>query len=257
MIKIIEKLNSEIIKKEENSKKIFISWSMSIKKLPEGVLKTLEILKEKKYKIFVWDAPWIDWLIQEYFSKNNYFNVFVYSIWEPRVLKSFKFKNKKIFINEYEKDLRKKQTEKDIFMTKQSNVSFVIWDWASKWSFNNILRSIEQSKDIQVFYDNKFIEKNDLTKDFIENIYKNNHKYSLTEYLREEKDNLIVKDTKKMKEVLISKWIISIEEKILNNIDNSLSKKINRWKEIIIYKKVFLDNLFLNKKLKVEQESLF
>lgn len=253
----IKELNTEIIKKEENTKKIFISWSMSIKKLPDLVLKTLEVLKQKKYKILVWDAPWIDWLIQEYFVKNNYFYVFIYSIWEPRILKSFNFKNKIIPVDENEKDLRKRQSEKDIFMTKQSDISFIIWDWESKWSFNNIIRALEQNKELQVFYNNKFIEKENLNKDFIKNIYKNNHKYSLTEYLKEEKDNLIIKDTKKMKDILISKWFIDKNEKILNNFENNISIKLNRWKDVIIYKKVFLDNLFLDKKEKIEQNSLF
>lgn len=223
-------------------KKIFISWSMSIKRLPLKIEKTLDLLIEKKYKILVWDAIWIDELIQDFFCKKNYFYVFVYSISDPRIYKTEKFKKIKVKINENIKDLRERQSQKDIFMTEQSDVSLVIWDWKSKWSYNNIIRLIEKNKEIQIFYNDNFINKENLNIDYINKIYDENHMYSLSEYIKEEKTK--VKDVKKMKEFLINEWIISKDEIINKKYIKEIDIKINRWKRILIYSKILLDKFF-------------
>jgi len=224
-------------------RKIFISWSMSIKRLPLKIERTLDLLIEKKYKILVWDAVWIDELIQDFFCKKKYFYVFVYSISYPRVYKTEKFKNIKVKIDENIKDLRERQTQKDIFMTEQSDVSLVIWDWKSKWSYNNIIRLLKNNKEVQVFYNNNFINKENLNINYIKKIYEENHMYSLSEYIREE--NPKIKNVKKMKELLINEWIISKDEIINKNYITEVDVKINRWKKILIYNKKLLDKFFI------------
>lgn len=236
-------------------KKIFISWSMSIKKLPPKIEKTLDLLIEKKYKVLVWDAIWIDELIQDFFCKKNYFYVFIYSISDPRVYKTEKFKNIKVKINENIKDLRERQTQKDIFMTDQSDVSLVIWDWKSKWSYNNIIRLIEKNKEIQIFYNDNFINKENLNIDYINKIYDDNHMYSLSEYIKEEKTK--IKDVKKMKEVLINNWIISKDEIIDEKYKKEVDVKINRWKRILIYSKSLLNLYFLDDTIHFHQKTIF
>lgn len=236
-------------------KKIFISWSMSIKKLPPKIEKTLDLLIEKKYKVLVWDAIWIDELIQDFFCKKNYFYVFIYSISDPRVYKTEKFKNIKVKINENIKDLRERQSQKDIFMTDQSDVSLVIWDWKSKWSYNNIIRLIEKNKEIQIFYNDNFINKENLNIDYINKIYDDNHMYSLSEYIKEEKTK--IKDVKKMKEVLINNWIISKDEIIDEKYKKEVDVKINRWKRILIYSKSLLNLYFLDDTIHFHQKTIF
>lgn len=229
-------------------KKIFISWSMSIKKLPPKIEKTLDLLIEKKYKILVWDAIWIDELIQDFFCKKNYFYVFIYSISDPRVYKTEKFKNIKVKINENIKDLRERQSQKDIFMTDQSDVSLVIWDWKSKWSYNNIIRLIEKNKEIQIFYNDNFINKENLNINYINKIYDENHKYSLSEYIKEEKSK--IKNVKEMKEILINNLIISKDEVINEKYQKDVDFKMNRWKKIFVYSKKLLDKLFYTNNVK-------
>lgn len=228
---------------------------MSIKKLPPKIEKTLDLLIEKKYKVLVWDAIWIDELIQDFFCKKNYFYVFIYSISDPRVYKTEKFKNIKVKINENIKDLRERQTQKDIFMTDQSDVSLVIWDWKSKWSYNNIIRLIEKNKEIQIFYNDNFINKENLNIDYINKIYDDNHMYSLSEYIKEEKTK--IKDVKKMKEVLINNWIISKDEIIDEKYKKEVDVKINRWKRILIYSKSLLNLYFLDDTIHFHQKTIF
>lgn len=223
-------------------KKVFISGSMWIKKFSPKIEKILYTLIEKKYKILVWDAYWVDELIQDFFCNKNYFYVFVYSISNPRIYKSEKFKSIKVKIDESIKDLRERQSQKDIFMTEQTDISFVIWDWKSKWSYNNIIRLLEKNKEIQVFYNDCFIEKENLNIEYISNIYDKNHMYSLSEYIKEE--NPKMKDTKKMKEILINEWIISKDEEINIDYRKEIDIKLNRWKKILIYNKKILDKFF-------------
>jgi hypothetical protein len=226
---------------------------MGMKKLPLKVEKSLDILISKNYKILVWDAFWIDEKIQEYFLNKNYFYVFVYSISNPRILKSDKFKNIKVKNDESIKDLRERQTQKDIFMHNQADLLFVIWDWASKWSYNNIIRALKENKEVQVFYDNNFLNKEELNINNITKIYNQNHKYSLSEYIKEE--NSTVKNVKKMKEILIEKWVLEWENKINRKYQSFVTIKINRWKEILKYSKWLLDKYFLN--IENFQEKLF
>ena len=235
-------------------KKIFISGSMSIKTLPLKVEKSLDLLISKKYKILVWDAFWVDELIQNYFMKKNYYYLFVYSISHPRIFKSEKFKNIKVKIDENIKDLRERQTWKDRFMSEQSDVSFVIWDWASKWSYNNIIRTLKKNNKIQVFYKYDFLKEDELNFDYITNIYNQNHKYSLSEYIKEENSN--IKNVKKMKEVLINEWVLIWENKINEEYKKIIDIKLNRWKEIFKYPKELLDKYFFSKN-NFEQPSMF
>jgi hypothetical protein len=227
---------------------------MSIKTLPLKVEKSLDLLISKKYKLLVWDAFWVDELIQGYFVNKNYYYLFVYSISYPRIFKSEKFKNIKVKIDENIKDLRERQTWKDRFMSEQSDVSFVIWNWASKWSYNNIIRTLKNNNKIQVFYKYDFLKEEELNIDYISNIYNKNHKYSLSEYIKEE--NSKIKNVKKMKEILINEWILIWENKINEEYKNIIDIKLNRWKEIFKYPKSLLDKFFYSNNT-FEQPTMF
>ena len=153
-------------------KKVFISGSMSIKKLDELVLESLEKIISNNLQVLVGDADGVDKLVQEYFFSKGYFNVIVYTIFDrPRNLLSNHFKIKKIKVDSLQG--RKAQEKKDEAMTMDSDYSFVIWDGKSKGSFNNILRAIENNKKLKVYYEKekRFLEKEELNIDNIKRIY--------------------------------------------------------------------------------------
>ena len=142
-------------------KKVFISGSMSIKKLDELVRNSLEKIIALNLQVLVGDAYGVDKLVQEYFYNQNYYNVTIYTIFDiPRNLVSNKFLIKKINTNGLKG--RKAQEKKDETMTFESNYSFVIWDGKSKGSFNNILRAFENNKKLKIYYEKekRFLEKN-------------------------------------------------------------------------------------------------
>lgn len=242
-------------------KKIFISGSIELRQLHETVIASLNKLIEKRYQILIGDANGIDELVQNYLSKKNYHNVVVYSIFSmPRCISTQKFNTKTIAHDTSLKSEREKQIFKDIEMTKDCDICFVIWDGKSNGSYNNILRAIEYKKDIQVFLDNNFLSKEDITKNNITNIFNDRHEYSLTKYLDvvlKKHNQNIIKNTKQMKEILKEKGILSGENTYNAKYENMITIKINRGREVMKFKKELLDSCFLiDTSKKIEQTSL-
>jgi hypothetical protein len=71
-------------------------------------------------------------------------------------------------------------------MTQNSDYSLVIWDGKSKGSYANIIRSIEQKQPLKVYLDTekRFLNKEEISEENIETIYKSNHGYTSTEILK-------------------------------------------------------------------------
>ena len=129
--------------------KVFISGSISIKKLPLEVVGSIRKIIENKIHIVVGDADGVDTLIQDLCLSENYTNLTVYSISAmPRYKAWEKFHFKHIFPNENIKKERARQQEKDKAMTLESEFSFVIWDGKSKGSYANLMRALEKNKSI-------------------------------------------------------------------------------------------------------------
>ena len=127
--------------------KVFISGSISIKKLPIEVVSSVKKIIEQKIQILVGDADGIDTLIQDFCLAENYTNLTVYSISAiPRYQASDKFNFKHIFPDKKIKKERARQQEKDKAMTNDSEFSFVIWDCRSKGSYANLMRALEKNK---------------------------------------------------------------------------------------------------------------
>jgi len=57
------------------NKKVFISGSISIKRLPKEALKSIDKIISKKFEILVGDARGVDSLVQEYCDSRGYHNV--------------------------------------------------------------------------------------------------------------------------------------------------------------------------------------
>ena len=131
---------------------VFISGSISIKKLPKPVEKSLQNIIEQGMEILVGDADGVDTLVQRYCESQGYHNkVTVYSIDEIPRFKINGFKSKFISHNSDSKQQRELQTFKDKAMTTDSTYSFVIWNGKSKGSYANIIRAIKNNKRVKVF----------------------------------------------------------------------------------------------------------
>jgi hypothetical protein len=148
--------------------RVFVSGSISIKTLPIEVIKSFDKIIAQNIQVIVGDADGIDALTQNYFESKNYINLTVCFIYDrPRNLASNLFEIKKIDYDTNLKSQREKQTAKDIYMTNNTDYSFVIWDGKSKGSYANIKRAIENNKKLKVHYIQE-----ELTVQNIDSIYK-------------------------------------------------------------------------------------
>ena len=139
------------------NKKVFISGSISIKRLPKEALKSIDKIISKKFEILVGDARGVDSLVQEYCDSRGYHNVTVYSIYDiPRNKISDKFRFEKVEVSESVRKKREpeRQREKDKAMTRDCDYCLVIWNGKSKGSYSNILRAKELKKGLKVVINN-------------------------------------------------------------------------------------------------------
>lgn len=199
-----------------SSKKVFISGSISIKKLNDEVIDSLKNIVNKDYKILIGDAPGVDTLIQEFFSSLNYTNIEVYSISSlPRFISNKDFKTKYISVSSEMKKERERQIQKDKAMSNDSDFSFVLWDGKSKGSYSNILRAIESEKYVKIFYTvkNAFLNSGKVKKEEIEFIYRTHNGYSSSELVEYLKNSGIgfFKKTQDLNKYLLEKKVVKKE----------------------------------------------
>ncbi|RKX66132.1 MAG: hypothetical protein DRP41_02150 [Thermodesulfobacteriota bacterium] len=139
------------------NKKVFISGSISIKKLPKEAQKSIDNIINKNFEILVGDAKGVDSLVQRYCASRGYYNVKVYSIYDaPRNKISDKFRFEKVEVSESVRRKREseRQQAKDQAMTRDCDYCLVIWNGRSKGSYANILRAKELKKGLKVVINN-------------------------------------------------------------------------------------------------------
>jgi len=199
--------------------KVFISGSISIKKLPNKVKESILKIIDKNLEILVGDANGIDSLIQDFCKEKQYFNVTVYTIeLLPRYKADEKFNIIKVNVsNDIKKD-RQRQQEKDKQMTLDSDYSLIVWDGKSKGSYSNIIRAIDNNQKAKVYLIeiNDFLSQDKIKKEEIEYIYRKNNGYTATEvlnYLQNEIENTF-KRTQELNKFLLNKLIIKKENNI-------------------------------------------
>jgi hypothetical protein len=191
--------------------KVFISGSISIKKLPQEVKNSINKIIEQNLEILVGDANGIDTLVQNYCLSLNYYNVTIYSISIlPRYKASDNFKIKYIEVPNIIKKQKERQQEKDKAMTQDSEFTFTIWDSKSQGSYENILRAFDNNKRIKIYLGDKNSFLNQITKTKIEFIYRENNGYTALEviqYLKNEADKIFQK-TQDLNKYLMQKLVI-------------------------------------------------
>ncbi len=231
-------------------KKVFISGSISIKKLPLAVQKSIEKIINNKFEILVGDAKGVDSLVQDFCNKKQYHSVIVYTIGKyPRYLANTNFKIKKIDVPKEIKNIRKQQQEKDKQMTFESHYSLVVWDGKSKGSYSNIIRAIENNKKVKVYLSelNDFLPQKKVIKKEIESIFRKNNGYTTSEiltYLPEEIKDFF-KRPQDLNKFLVMKNILRKEKTIYLPTDKYSSlfiiEKYRGKTKGIKFKKEFID----------------
>lgn len=244
--------------------RVFISGSISIKRLPSGVIDSLKKIKDNNLTVLVGDADGVDKKIQDFYSHNCYDNVEVYSIYSsPRNISSSSFSTNTVTVDDDIKKERERQTKKDEAMTLDSEYSFIIWDGKSKGSHKNIIRALELGKKIKVYLlsENKFIEQVKVNKNEIDFIYYESNGYSAKEvvdYLLNEGNNFF-KNTREFNKFLLDRKVIAKQDKVYVPLKNHNHFIIEKYKGIVTgikFNNSFID--WLESEISsVTQEELF
>lgn len=245
--------------------KVFISGSISIKQIPQNVIQSLQNIQKNGLEVLVGDADGIDKKIQDYFRKNNYENICVYSIYSPpRNLSSPTFRKKIIKVTEDLKKERERQTLKDKAMTEDSDYSLVVWDGKSKGSHKNILRALDLEKKVKIYltYKNQFIEQKKVNKNEIDFIYYENNGFSAKEvvdYLTSEGKEYF-KSTRALNKYLLDNKIVEKSEDIyvpLKNKDLFIVEFYRGKASGLRFKNEFIDWVESTMNAPAQQDGLF
>ncbi|GEM_PF-6212635 len=210
---------------------VFISGSINIASLSDPIKASLENIISQNLPVLIGDAKGIDSEVQTFFSKNNYTNLTVYTITRPPRFKA-DTRFKPYFVNYREleeyKNLsdtekvrlefseRKKQSFKDLVMSKEAHFYLVIWDGKSEGTKNNILRGLKLGKKIHLFLNDEPIDSTLITYEWIKTIYESNTGVGI----REIRDRLL----KALGEENIPSKEMIIREKKLKEIFSTNSK---------------------------------
>lgn len=138
--------------------KVFISGSISIKKLPKYAIDKIESIINKEFFVLVGDAKGVDLSVQKYLHKKGYKNVIIYFAgnklrnnfgnWNTNQISG---KNKK------GRDL---YTLKDIEMANDADYGLMIWDGKSEGTLNNVSMMKQRSKKFFVIIDELMVDEN-------------------------------------------------------------------------------------------------
>lgn len=117
--------------------KVFISGSISIKRLPGNAIKKIDSIIDKNITIIIGDAKGIDSIVQKYLIKKGYKNVIVYFAGDLIRNNIGNWQTINVPNNNNLKG-RELYTIKDIRMAKEADYGLMIWDNKSKGTLSNI-----------------------------------------------------------------------------------------------------------------------
>ena len=140
--------------------KVFISGSISIKKLPQIAIDKLNRIMEQNLTVIVGDANGIDSLVQNYLADNSYLNVNIYHAgnyirnnvanWPTISVPSMNLTGRALY------------TLKDKEMAKDADFGMMIWDGQSKGTKANITEMTKLGKHFYVIQGESIVSDKEL-----------------------------------------------------------------------------------------------
>ena len=203
---------------------VFISGSIEITTLSQPVQEALNNIINKNLKVLIGDARGVDEAAQKYLFKHHYTNVEVFSIKNPpRICISKDFtirivdyqkKHEYLILDDKEKNKiqfseRKKQTFKDIEMSKIADYFLVVWDAKSKGTKDNILRGIQHNNKIKLIIGDWIVPSENITAEFINIQFENANGIGIKE-LRQRLDEELGEENIPSKELLKKSKVLRV-----------------------------------------------
>lgn len=130
--------------------KVFISGSMSIKKINLEVLERINNIIDSGYQVLVGDADGVDTSIQSHLLEKNAKSVLVYCTGEQPRNNIGKWSINKIE-TKYKPGTRSYFTAKDLVMADDCDYGLMIWDAKSTGTLSNTVELLRREKKSLVF----------------------------------------------------------------------------------------------------------
>jgi len=137
---------------------VFISGSISIRKLPLLALEKINSIIAKNYRILIGDAKGVDLLVQEYLLMKKYENIIVYFTGENIRNNAGNWESNKITADNDNKKGRERYVIKDKAMANDADFGLMIWDGKSRGTLGNIIEMKEQKKHFYVIFNEDIID---------------------------------------------------------------------------------------------------
>ena len=130
--------------------KVFVSGSKKIEYLNEEMKRILDKLISKKHDILIGDCIGVDLEVQEYLKEKKHRKTFVYYVGDFPRNNAGRFRVVAVDGNGANNGYEYYQ-KKDIKMTEDADMGFVIWDEESEGSYANIERMVALHKTVVVY----------------------------------------------------------------------------------------------------------
>ncbi len=143
--------------------KVFISGSISIKRLPGNAIKKIDSIIDKNITIIIGDAKGIDSIVQKYLIKKGYKNVIVYFAGDLIRNNIGNWQTINVPNNNNLKG-RELYTIKDIRMAKEADYGLMIWDNKSKGTLSNIKEMKKYNKQFFVIFNDLIVNEKHIDK---------------------------------------------------------------------------------------------
>jgi len=132
-------------------KKVFISGSRRLGRLNQQIKARAENMISEGLLVLVGDANGADKAIQKFFFERSYSNVVVFFSGDSCRNNLGHWDTRSVKVDRAKRDFQF-YAAKDVAMSEEADVGFMIWDGESQGTVNNILNLLERGKKVVVYH---------------------------------------------------------------------------------------------------------
>jgi hypothetical protein len=132
-------------------KTVFIGGSRSLTRLHDTIKSRVDNIIRQHFTVIIGDANGADKAMQSYLAAQGYRNVTVYCMGDRCRNNVGEWQTKRVTINRQKKDFVY-YAAKDEEMAQEALYGFMLWDWRSNGTLNNILNLLRQQKKVLVYF---------------------------------------------------------------------------------------------------------
>ena len=135
--------------------KVFIAGPRAINTLDGSIKEKIESICKNNYEILIGDADGVDSSVQKFLNERKYRNVKIFASNGKARNNYGNWNIKNVYVEDGIRGFEF-YAKKDLEMTKNADIGFMIWNGKSKGTFNNIINLLNLKKEVVMYYNSKF-----------------------------------------------------------------------------------------------------